>query len=138
MTVPPMTKVNTRGLFEDLRGLLQERFRRVFLRRDRKANPTRPSEAIEAATRHFLFELPETRRGIQKIVSEHVTKGRKTRLQTHTVYAPELLKELIRDIGREAWTRRYDGPLEIELKVRTSQVSLYQIRHPDAPICAPP
>jgi hypothetical protein len=127
-----MTEVDTRGLYEDLRALLRERFRRVFLKRDRKANPTRPSEAIEAATRHFLFELPETRRKIQKALCQHATERPTTSPRTCAVYAPEMLKALVLDIGREAWTRRYDGPLEIELKIQESKISLHQIRSPNS------
>lgn len=138
MTNMPMVQVDVQRLYEDLRALLHQRFRVAFLERDWSPSPTRPSITIEAATRHFLHELPDTRREIQKIVGEHVTEGRKTRPQTRAVYVPELLKELVRDIGREAWARRYDGRVQIELKVQPSQFSLHQIRHLDATVHAPP
>lgn len=138
MTAPTMVQVDVQRLYEDLRALLQERFRSAFLNRRRRGHSTRPSEAIEAATRHFLFELPETRRRIQKIVNEHTTEDQAARPHIRTVYAPELLKRLTYDIGREAWSCRYTGPVQIELNVQESDVSLHQIRHPDAPIHPPP
>ncbi|MCS4190708.1 hypothetical protein GGP51_002191 [Salinibacter ruber] len=124
-----MVQVDVQRLHEDLRALLQERFRSAFLNRERRGN-TRPSEAIEAATQHFLFELPETRREIQKIVSKHTNEDQAARPHIRTVYAPELLKRLAYDIGREAWSRRYDGRVQIELKIQESEVSLHQIRPP--------
>jgi hypothetical protein len=124
-----MVQVDVQRLHEDLRALLQERFRSAFLNREQRGN-TRPSEAIEAATQHFLFELPETRREIQKIVSKHTNEDQAARPHIRTVYAPELLKRLAYDIGREAWSRRYDGRVQIELKIQESEVSLHQIRPP--------
>ncbi|MCS3856478.1 hypothetical protein GGP78_003181 [Salinibacter ruber] len=138
MTAPTMVQVDVQRLYEDLRALLQERFRSVFLNRRRRGHSTRASEAIEAATKHFLFELPETRREIQKIVSKHTNEDQAARPHIRTVYAPELLKRLAHDIGREAWSRRYDGRVQIELKIQSSRVTLHQIQPPDASICTPP
>ena len=132
-----MVQVDVQRLYGDLRPLLYERFRSAFLKHERRVN-TRPSEAIEAATQHLLFELPETRREIQQAVNKHTTQDGTPRSRVHNVYAPELLKELVFDIGREAWARRYDGRVQIELKIQSSRVSLHQIQHPDAPIHPPP
>ncbi|MCS4059951.1 hypothetical protein GGP94_001976 [Salinibacter ruber] len=125
-----MVQVDVQRLHEDLRALLQERFRSAFLNRRRRGHSTRPSEAIEAATQHFLFELSETRHEIQKIVSKHTNEDQAARPHIRTVYAPELLKRLAYDIGREAWSCRYDGRVQIELKIQESEVSLHQIRPP--------
>jgi len=138
MSSSPMVTVDTRRLYEDLRSLLYQPFRSAFLNRERKGDATRPSTAIEAATRHFLFELPETRREIQKSVDEHMIETRTPRSRPHNVYAPELLKSIAYDIGREAWTHRYDGPVQMELNVQSSRVTLHQICPPNAPIYPPP
>ncbi|MCS3782685.1 hypothetical protein [Salinibacter ruber] len=130
MTGSSMVQVDVQRLYEDLRDLLYERFRSAFLNRERKGEPTRPSEAIEAATRHFLFELPETRREIQQAVNKHTTQDGTPHSQVYNVYAPELLKELVLDIGQVAWSHRYDGRVQIELKIQESEVSLHQIRPP--------
>lgn len=130
MTGSPMVQVDVHRLHEDLRALLYEPLRSAFLNRRRRGHPTSPSKAIEAATCHFLFELPKTRDEAQKIVSKHATDGQAARSGVHTVYAPELLKSLVLDIGREAWSCRYTGPVQIELRVQETEVSLNQIRTP--------
>lgn len=125
-----MLEVDTRRLFEDLRALLYERFRGAFLRRERREDSPTPNAAIEAATRHFLLERPETRHEIQKAVGEHATESQTTQPGVYSVYVPEMVKKMAFSIGREAWRRRYDGPLQVELKVQSSRVSLHQIRPP--------
>lgn len=130
MTSSPTVHVDVQRLYEDLRTLLYERFRCTFLNRGRRGGPTPPSTVIEAATRHFLFDRPDTRREIQEVVDEHTIEGPVPRSQVHHVYAPELMKSLVYDIGREARVHRYDGPVQAELKVKESTVSLHQIRPP--------
>lgn len=131
-----MLEVDTRRLFEDLRALLYERFRGAFLRRERREDSPTPNAAIESVTRHFLLERPETRAGVQKIIGRHVGEdalhGPQGRYgpRGHHVYTPEMVKKMAFSIGREAWRRRYEGPLQVELKVQSSRVSLHQIRPP--------
>jgi hypothetical protein len=130
MTGPPMVHVDAERLYKDLRALLYERFRNAFLDRERRGDTTPPSRAIEAAAQHFLFDRPDTRREIQKALNKHVTESRASGSGSFAVYAPELLKSLVYDIGREARAHRYDGRVQAELKVQSSRVFLHQIRPP--------
>ncbi len=130
MTGSPVVTVDVQRLYEDLYSLLYDPFRSAFLNRERRGDPIKPSSSIESVTHLFLFDLPETRREIQKIVDEHAIEDRTLCSRPYNVYAPELLKSLVHDIGREAWARRYDGRVQIELKVQSSRVSLHQILPP--------
>jgi hypothetical protein len=135
MTGSTMVTVDVQRLNEDLRALLYERFRRAFLRRRTKKN-VRPSSVIESVAHLFLFEVEDTRREIQKIIGEHVAQDRTLCSPAHNVYAPELLKSLVYDIGREAWAHRYNGPIQAELNVQSSQVTLHKIRSPNGKVHA--
>jgi hypothetical protein len=135
-----MVAVDTRRLLEDLRNLLYEPFRSAFLRRESCGkHPDRkhldmPSATIEAVASSLLFDRMRSRIGA--VVSRNVLETARPAPSTYSVYAPELLKALILDIGREAWARRYDGPLEAELKVRETEVSLHRMRHPGSTAAA--
>ena len=135
MTGSPTARVDAQRLYEDLRVLLYQPFRRAFLRRTGREGLTdTPSAAIESVTSAFLLKRPETRRKVQKIIDRHVGKDARPGSPSHQVYAPEMVKRMAVSIGREAWKRRYDGPIQAELNVQSSEVTLHQIRPPDAPI----
>jgi len=133
-----MATVDAQRLYTDLRSLLYQPFRNAFLRREREEKNVRPSSVIELVAHLFLFELPDTRSEIQKVVDEHTIESRTLPSRPYNVYAPELLKSLVHDIGREAWKRRYDGPVRMELEVQSSRVTLHQIQPPNAPIHSSP
>lgn len=125
--------MNKYRMREDLRALLYEAFRSAFLHRlahGDKYTGT-PNTMIESVANVFLAELPHTRREISKIIDRHAIEGIRLRSPTHSDYTPAVLKRMVVGIGREAWKHRYDGPLEAELKVQESQVTLYQISHHD-------
>lgn len=125
--------MDTQQVFSDLKELLFEPFRSAFLHRLAHGSKysDHPTVMIESVSRSFRQEISYTKREIQNIIDRHVVNSRSLRSPTHQSYAPEVVKELIDDIGREAWEKRYHGPAEVELKVRASSVQLYQIRHPD-------
>ncbi len=135
MTGSPMVTVDAQRLYEDLRSLLYERFRRAFLRRTGREEPTgTPSAVVEAVADNFLLKQPETRREVQEIIDHHVGEDARPGSPTHRVYAPGMVKRMAISIGREAWAFRYDGPIQMELKVQSSRVTLHKIRPPNAPI----
>jgi len=139
MTSSPMATVDPRRLYEDLRSLLYEPLRRAFLRQTGREEPTdTPSATVETIATAFLIKRPETRRKVQRIIDRHVGEDVRPGSPSHRVYIPEMVKRMALSIGREAWMHRYDGPIQAELNVQSSRVTLHQIRSPDAPIHAPP
>lgn len=133
MTDEAFRAVDTQKIFTDLKNLLFEPFRSAFLYRLAHGNKysDHPTVMIESVSRSFRQEISYTKREIQNIIDRHVVNSESLRSPMHKHYSPELIKDLIDDIGREAWKKRYDGPAEVELKVRESSVQLCQIRHPD-------
>jgi len=139
MIPSPTATVDAQRLYEDLRVLLYEPLRRALLRRSGWGESTdTTSAAVETIASTLLLKRPETRRKVQKIIDRHIGEDTRTGSPSHRVYAPEMVKRMALSIGREAWKRRYDGPIEAELNVQSSEVTLHQIRHPDAPVRAPP
>ena len=135
----PMATVNTQRLYEDLRSLLYEPFRHAFLRRTGWGkSPGTPGATAETIANNLLLKRPETRRNVQEIIDRHVGEAARPGSPSCRIYVPEMVKRMALSIGREARERRYDGPIEVELTVRSSTVSLHKIRPPNAPICAPP
>ncbi len=131
MTGLPMVTVDAQRLYEDLRALLFEPFRHALLRRSGWGESTStPSTVVEAVAGDLLLKRPETRRKVQKIIDRHVRENARLGSPTHRVYAPEMVKRMAFSIGREAWTRRYDGPIQMELKVHSSKVTLHRIQPP--------
>ncbi len=126
-----MVRVDAQRLYEDLRALLFEPFRRAFLRRTGREEPTNmPSTAVETVANNFLLKRPETRRKVQEIIDRHVGEDARPGSPTHRVYAPGMVKRMAISIGREAWVRRYDGPIQVELKVQSSKVTFHRIQPP--------
>jgi hypothetical protein len=135
MTGFPTSTVDAQRLYKNLRSLLYERFRHAFLRRTGREEPTdTTSAAVETIASALLLKRPETRRKVQKIIDRHVGEDARTGSSSYRVYAPEMVKRMALSIGREAWKRRHDGPIRIELKVKSSTVSLHKIRPPNGPI----
>jgi len=129
-----MVTMNTKRLFEDLRSLLYEPFRAALLYREYEERYSDdPRVMVESISEVLFHDMPGLQEEVGKVIDEHVNENDEPELRSprHNVYAPEMAKEMIREIGMEAWRTRHAGPIEAEFKIQRSTVSLHRIRHPD-------
>jgi hypothetical protein len=124
-----------REMFAEMWDLLFQRFRCALLektRDDRIDDP--PSEMawdvtetclmgpmkepiLDIVDRYALEEAPS--------VDTPIVQRRGDFARSGTV------KTLVHRIALEAWEARYNGPIEVHMKVRSSTITLHNIRHPN-------